>query len=191
MKSWEIVSMDQGSTSWHAWRNEGIGASEAKHLISWSNSEISNYLIKQKTMPRKPFRGNALTRQGNALEPIARRAYEARVGATFSPACIVHREQPWLRASLDGLSFCQTRAVEIKCGAATMERAIAGEISSDYRLQLQYVMAITGFETVDYWCYRPDLEPVIMTIARDDKTIATLILNAGRTWEQVLAARAG
>ena len=191
MKSWELVSMDQGSTSWHAWRNEGIGASEAKHLISWSNSEISNYLIKQKTMPRKPFRGNALTRQGNALEPIARRAYEARVGATFSPACIVHREQPWLRASLDGLSFCQTRAVEIKCGAATMERAIAGEISSDYRLQLQYVMAITGFETVDYWCYRPDLEPVIMTVARDDKTIATLILNAGRTWEQVLAARAG
>ena len=191
MKSWEIVSMDQGSTSWHAWRNEGIGASEAKHLISWSNSEISNYLIKQKTMPRKPFRGNALTRQGNALEPIARRAYEARVGATFSPACIVHREQPWLRASLDGLSFCQTRAVEIKCGAATMERAIAGEISSDYRLQLQYVMAITGFETVDYWCYRPDLEPVIMTIARDDKTITTLIRNAGRTWEQVLATRAG
>ncbi len=52
-------------------------------------------------------------------------------------------------------------------------------------------MAITGFEKVDYWCYRPDLEPVIMTIARDDKTIATLILNAGRTWEQVLAARAG
>jgi hypothetical protein len=59
-----------------------------------------------------------------------------------------------------------------------------------YRLQLQYVMASTGFETVDYWCYRPDLEPVIMTVARDDKTIATLILNAGRTWEQVLAARA-
>ncbi len=190
MKSWKIVSMDQGSPSWHAWRNDGIGASEARYLISWNNSEISNHLIKLKTTPQKPFRGNALTRQGNALEPIARSAYEARMGATFSPACIVHREQPWLRASLDGLSICQTRAVEIKCGAATMERAVAGEISSDYRLQLQYVMAITGFESVDFWCYRPDLEPVFMTIARDDKTIATLIRNAGLAWEQVIVARA-
>jgi hypothetical protein len=56
-------------------------------------------------------------------------------------------------------------------------------------MQVQYVMAITGFEAVDYWCYLPDLEPVLMTIPRDEAIIAKLIQNAAVAWEQVIAGR--
>jgi putative phage-type endonuclease len=189
MKSWKIVNLEQRSPKWHAWRDEGIGASEARYLISWANGDISPYLVKIKTAPTKPFKGNALTRQGRALEPAALSAYVKRVGRPFSPVCIVHCEQPWLRASLDGLCSCQTRAVEIKCGSATHAKALAGGIPHDNFLQVQYVMAITGFEEVDYWCYLPDLEPVLMTVPRDEAIIGKLIQNAAIAWKQVLAER--
>jgi putative phage-type endonuclease len=189
MKPWKIVKMEQRSPEWHAWRNDGVGASEARYLINWSKGELSPHLIKIKTTPSKPFWGTKATRMGRNLEPIALSAYEKRVGSSFTPVCIEHRKRSWLRASLDGLSDCHTRAVEIKCGPATHTKAVAGEIPHDNLMQVQYVMAITGFEAVDYWCYLPDLEPVLMTIPRDEAIIAKLIQNAAVAWEQVIAGR--
>jgi putative phage-type endonuclease len=189
MKPWEIVNLEQRSPKWHAWREAGIGASEARYLINWNNGELSPHLIKIKTTLGKPFWGNKAMRLGRLLEPVALSAYEKRVGSSFTPVCIEHRKQPWLRASLDGISDCHTCAVEIKCGHATHAKALAGEIPHDNLMQVQYVMAITGFEEVDYWCYLPDLEPVLMTIPRDEAIIAKLIQNAAIAWEQVIAGR--
>jgi putative phage-type endonuclease len=189
MKPWKFVNLEQRSPKWHAWRNEGIGASEARYLINYCHGELAPHLIKIKVTPPKPFWGNKAMQQGRLLEPVALSAYEKRVGSSYTPVCIEHRKQSWLRASLDGLSACHTRAVEIKCGKAALAKAVAGEIPHDYLMQVHYVMAITGFEAVDYWCYLPDLEPVLMTIARDEAIIAKLIENAAIAWEQILAGR--
>jgi putative phage-type endonuclease len=189
MKLWKVVTMNQGSPAWHGWRRNGIGASEARYLIGWNTGLPSELLFKIKTEEDRPFRGNARTRQGQELEPIARSAFEQRVQRRYEPVCIEHVEQPWLRSSLDGLSSCGRFALEIKCGPVALAKAAAGEISHDYRAQLQYILAITGFPEIDFWCYMPDDQPVCITIPRDQDHIDRLVENAAVMWARIARFR--
>jgi len=189
MKLWKTVSLDQGSPAWHDWRRNGIGASEAKYLIGWNTGLPSDYLFKLKTGESKPFRGNRITNLGHQLEPIARRAFENRVRRSYQPMCIEHVRQPWLRSSLDGLSSCGRFALEIKCGKVALTKAAAGEISDEYRAQLQYILAITGFPEIDFWCYMPDVQPVRITVPRDQDHIDRLVENAAMMWMRILKSR--
>jgi putative phage-type endonuclease len=189
MKLWKAVTMNQGSPAWHGWRRNGIGASEARYLIGWNTGLPSELLFKIKTEEDRPFRGNARTRQGQELEPIARSAFEQRVQRRYEPVCIEHVEQPWLRSSLDGLSSCGRFALEIKCGPVALAKAAAGEISHDYCAQLQYILAITGFPEIDFWCYMPDDQPVCITIPRDQDHIDRLVENAAVMWARIARFR--
>ena len=72
------------------------------------------------------------------------------------------------------MSADRSRIVEIKCGEATFAKACDGEIPANYRAQMQHQLLVTGLATIDYWCYDPDDDGVLMTVKRDDDYIAKL-----------------
>lgn len=86
------------------------------------------------------FAGNEATRRGQALEPVARRAYELCCGVAAPPCDFVtHPKHVWMGATPDGL-IGERGLLEIKC---PMHRAHT-ELPPHYMAQVQGQLEITG-----------------------------------------------
>jgi predicted phage-related endonuclease len=110
---------------------------------------------------------------GTELEPVARRAYEKRTGRSMVPRCVQSTRHDWLRASLDGMSLDWGTVVEIKCG------------ESAYRAQVQHILAATGLRWLDFWCYWPGCEPVLVSVTRDNAYIERMLAAEAEFWAAV------
>ena len=56
--------------------------------------------------------------------------------------------------------------------------------------QLQHILAVTGLEAIDFWCYLPKKPPVLVTVARDEGYIGRLLEEEAAFWAEVVAERA-
>jgi putative phage-type endonuclease len=189
----DIISLEQGTADWLAWRHEGIGASEADAVMGRNRWKSAKSLLKEKAAPArtKSFVNSAMAR-GTALEPEARRLYRKRTGHSVEPACLQSHAHPWLRASVDGICTHQQRLVEIKCGEKVYAHSAAhGTVPDYYMGQLQHILAVTGYEAIDFWCYLPDQPPVLIPIQRDEAFIAQMLASETAFWSQVQNARSG
>lgn len=66
------------------------------------------------------FSGNASTRHGKQMEPVARAQFIAKTGLVVSETgSVVHPEMPWLSATPDGVIESQNAILEIKCPNVT------------------------------------------------------------------------
>lgn len=126
--------------------------------------------------------------RGNQLEPIARAAYEERIEESADPICLQSKQYPWLRASLDGMTSSGDRAVEIKCGEVAYKMASQKkQPPPHYYGQLQHILAVTGLDEIDLWCYQPNLPSILITVPRDEAYLNVLLKAEERFWEQVTA----
>jgi len=168
----EII-LEQGSTVWLTWRNEGIGASDAATIMGENRFKSPQVLLYEKKhqIIEPP---NAAMMEGTQLEPQARMAYKKTAGVNVEPLCIESLEYPWLKASLDGISNKRDSLVEIKCGKSAMREAQRGAIPKYYYGQIQHQLMITGLEKIDYWCYRPEEGGILLEAQRDDSYIGKL-----------------
>lgn len=149
-----METMEQRTGSWLAWRNKGIGASDAAAVLGISPWMTPYQLWEQKTGRRKPFEGNWATERGNAMEGPARRYFEALTDLDMPPALVEHPEYPFIRASLDGLSRSPYRILEIKCpGKDDHQKAIEGKVPEKYIPQLQHQLMVTGAEFAYYFSF--------------------------------------
>ncbi len=127
-----MITLEQGSPEWLAWRDNGIGASEIFALAcfagdigfkdenprpiskqpSWVQTPAGLYRRKLGLEP--PVVVNANMARGNRLEPQIRDAFNATFHAETKPVC-VEAQQPW-QVSLDGYARPNGSAVilEIK-----------------------------------------------------------------------------
>ncbi len=186
--SFAIVDLAETSPDWQRWRHDGIGASEAPALMGESPWRSPQALFAAKVAPLRWHAERAARRQ---LEAEARRHYARRTGLAVAPHCLVADDTPWLRASLDGIDLAARRAVEIKCGVATHAAVAASRtVPVHYVGQLQQTLAVTGFEAIDFWVWRPGKPAVLLTVARDEDYIARLRLRASAFWAAAMAARA-
>ncbi len=184
------VSLSQGTADWLEWRNDGIGASDAPTIMGENPWKKPSALMDEKLGLGKPFTGNAATRRGVALEPIARKQYEEDNSIEVEPLCLQSAKYPWLRASLDGISADHQHVVEIKCGESVYKKtASTRKVPQYYMGQLQHILAITGLPSIDFYCYLPDRNPVCLNVPRDDVYISKLIATEEEFWEKVLEKR--
>lgn len=184
------INHRQGSGAWHAWRNQGIGASEAAAILGeypWKN--------RKKVMAEKcgligdTFNSAAMA-FGTATEPEARSRYITAKGTHVEPVCIQSTTHDWLRASLDGLALDGSLVVEIKCGPSVQAHTAKFRQPPRYYIgQLQHILAVTGLGEIDFWCYLPGEEPVHVTVARDEAYIARMLEAEAAFWLEVLAFR--
>lgn len=184
------IQHEQGSADWHAWRSQGIGASEAAAILGENPWKSRKRVMAEKCGLIGGSSNSAAMAFGTATEPEARRRYIAEVGTHVEPVCIQSTTHDWLRASLDGLAPDGSVVVEIKCGKSVQAHAVKFRQPPRYYMgQLQHILAVTGLESIDFWCYLPGEEPVHVTVARDDAYIERLLVVEAAFWLEVLAFR--
>ncbi len=171
-----IDNLAQGTPDWHDWRKTVIGASDAPSIMGENPWKSKNALIEEKLGSKSAFSGNYATRRGTQLEPEARNVYQQSKNKRVTPAILQCRLRPWQAASVDGINLEQRYVVEIKCGVKSYEYTEkTGEVPVYYKAQLQHILSITGFESIDYFSYLPGKEPIYILVRRDDEYINSLI----------------
>jgi putative phage-type endonuclease len=218
--SFHIIDHDQGSIPWLRWRHDGIGGSDAPALMGenpWRSAKllfaeksapsrfgpeppppaqtpISGYVPRAPVAPPPPPDRNyrSAASRGTALEPYARQLYNRHVGAELIANCLQSRARPWQRASLDGLCLRTNRVVEIKCGDKVYGHVEAtNRVPGYYVGQLQHILAVSGFDAIDFWVWLPGKTPLLITVPRDEEYIARLTAAEAEFWAKVEAARTG
>lgn len=186
------IEHEQGSAVWHAWRNQGIGASEAAAVLGEYPWKTRKRLLAEKCGLANGSFNSAAMAFGTATEPQARARYIAEIGTHVEPVCLQSTTHDWLRASLDGLSLDGGLVVEIKCGPSVRAHTAKYRQPPKYYVgQLQHILAVTGLGSIDFWCYLPGHAPVHVTVARDEAYIERLLVAEAAFWGEVLAFRAG
>lgn len=160
---------------WLVWRRGGFGGSDAAGVMGEKEAFSSPIeLVLEKTgrtvgRVRQPWEWKAMQR-GIRLEPEARRSYESMTGIQMPPDCLVHPKYPQLRLTADGVNYDVARALEIKCpGKADHKVAQKGEIPAKYVWQCVHTLMVLDLDFIDYFSYREDADPVLLTMKRDFK----------------------
>ena len=171
----KITHLKQGTSKWRNWRKGVIGASDAPTIMGenpWKNIES---LFNEKVGLEPEFKGNANTREGKRLEPIARKFLSSTHELKLQPTIIQDSKHPFLIASLDGIDEDHQYIFEIKCGryAYRHTREIRN-VPLFYKAQLQHMLMITNFEYLYYCSYWPGENAIQYKIHRDDNYIKIL-----------------
>lgn len=124
---------------------------------------------------------NAAMQRGTDLEPEARAAYEAHIGALVEECgLIVCPEFDYVAASPDGLCGADGM-LELKCPQAMakhLEALRTGAHALEYRWQVQTQLWCAGRQWVDVVSYDPrwpdGLQLAITRVARDEAAIEAL-----------------
>lgn len=138
-------------TEWLAWRNKGIGGSDASVICGINKYKSVIELWMEKTGQIEPKESGEAAYWGNILEPIVREEFTKRTGIEvgIEKSILQHPEYPFMLANLDGVIIDPIK----KCGlifeakTASIYNAHEWEldIPEHYQLQVQHYMAVTGF----------------------------------------------
>ena len=116
--------------------------------------------------------------RGNQLEPLARSAYEFLTGNAVKQVCGVYlNEKKELMVSPDGLIPELKKGLEIKCPKMSthIQYIINGCVPSEYVIQVQANLWVTGYKTWDFVSYCPEYQKqpfYLFTVERDEKLMA-------------------
>lgn len=144
-----IVPLTQRTPAWHAWRAQGITASEAPIIVGRSPYQTPWQLWAERSgvRPPKDLSTNPHVQRGIRYEDRVRQGFETRHDTLLLPLCVQSTQYPVLRASLDGLSDAD-QPVELKVPARTTYARVCaqGDQATAYRLawvQLQHQLVVT------------------------------------------------
>lgn len=181
-----IVELEQGTREWLEWRHKGIGASDAATIMGENRFKSAAELLLEKCGPARDFGQNAAMARGTELEPEARRLYIKKTGRDVRPVCLQSTRYDWLRASLDGLAVNHDAVVEIKCGQSAYRTASQTRSVPDYYYgQMQHILAVTGLDSLDFWCYWPGSAPLLIPVPRNVSYIERLLKTEFEFWNHV------
>lgn len=130
----------------------------------WKSADT---LLLEKLGTHPTFRGNARTQLGSTLEPFARERYRTQTRVHVEPAVLQHSQRRWQGACLDGINGAGTRVVEIKCGEKVYAHVQEHREPPPYYVgQLQHILSVTGLDSIDFYCYLPERQPLRLKISR-------------------------
>lgn len=185
-KHFTIVDLQQGTVEWREWRHNGIGASDAPIIMGENPFKSLAQLLTEKRGPTPNARQNSAMALGTKLEPEARRRYIVKTGKDVRPVCLQSTRYEWLRASLDGFAVNHDAAVEIKCGESVYRKTSRSRsVPQHYYGQLQHLLAVTGLDTLDFWCYWPGSRELLVPVKRDANYIERLMKRELDFWNLV------
>ena len=188
--AYTVVNLKQGTTEWLEWRSNGIGASDAPAIMGENPWKSPAHLLSEKLGTARKFGGNAAMARGTALEPEARKRYEAISEVCVTPACLQSNRHEWQRASVDGLAEDGNAVVEIKCGEVVYKKtAGSGQVPGYYIGQLQHILAVTELPHIDFFCWLPNRPEIHLRIKRDDHYIARLIVAEQEFWQRLVGQK--
>lgn len=186
--SYRIVTLDQKSPEWKAWRQGGVGASDAPIILDLSPYMKPHKLwqIKCGLAPEQTM-NSFVEERAQKVENAARATLEMEMGVNFPAVCVEDTERPIFRTSLDG--FCQN---DKDLGTIIMEAKyvgvdkVTGKIPAHHWVQCQYQMAIVGVPDVIYMRSCDGVHFNKDIIKRDDKYIDMMRQEVISFWNLVL-----
>lgn len=155
------INLEQNSPDWEIWRNKGIGSSDAPALLNVSpwktpqelwTEKLASYQDRKEPTGRKE---NSAMKRGRKFEPMVRDLYKNWTGHNPLPACGVHDDYDFLKASFDGLIENEL-ILEIKCpgvrrdGSSDHDIALDKRVPDKYIPQLIHQSLIANVENVHY-----------------------------------------
>ena len=157
--------MEQRSAEWYAARLGKVTASRVADVVAKTKTGYStsrqNYaaelIVERLTGKQGDTYQNAAMAWGTATEPMARSAYEARMGVLVEEIGFVpHPTITMAGASPDGL-VGDKGLVEIKCPftATHIEFLLTGDVPLKYIYQMHWQMACTKREWCDFVSFDP------------------------------------
>lgn len=169
------LNVKQGSEEWFEARRCVVTASEYSKVITSTgkpSKQQAGYLAaliaEMQTNNTDTFSNHWMER-GIILEKDARQFYEMKNNVTVEQVGLIYKDDEKLIAcSPDGL--LPGRGLEIKCPAyATHKKYLKqNKLPSAYVAQVQGSMWVTGLDKWDFLSYHPDLDPLLITIDKDD-----------------------
>jgi putative phage-type endonuclease len=183
-----MSDIEQGSAEWFASRLGKVTASRISDVVAKTKTGYStsraNYMaqlvVERMTNQVAESYSNAAMEWGVEHEPIARAAYEAKMGVLVDQTGSVdHPTIAMSSASPDGL-VGEDGCLEIKCPitATHINTLLGEEINKKYYDQMQWQMACTGRKWCDFVSFDPrmpeGLQLFVKRIPRDDKYLAEL-----------------
>ncbi|WP_076750400.1 lambda-exonuclease family protein [Desulfatitalea tepidiphila] len=182
---YQVIDIQQGSTAWLAWRDSGLGSSDAPTIMGENPWKSRKQLLYEKKNKIR-IKANAAMARGTSLEPEARKKYEEMKKISVHPICLKSSKFDWLLASVDGLSKDGRFVVEIKCGNSVYRNTRStNKVPKYYYGQLQHILAVTDLPMIDFWCYLPDLPGININVYKDDRYIAELLENEMEFWNDL------
>jgi putative phage-type endonuclease len=189
--------MEQRSPEWYAARLGKVTASRVADVMAKTKTGYStsrqNYaaelIVERLTGRQGDFYQNAAMAWGTATEPMARSAYEARMGVLVEEIGFVpHRTIKMAGASPDGL-VGEDGLVEIKCPntATHIETLLSKSIPLKYLYQMQWQMACTGALWCDFVSYDPRMPEEMQLFTERQERSDDTIIDLEREIERFLA----
>jgi hypothetical protein len=110
------------------------------------------------------------TRRGTELEPEARSVYAMENEVEVEEVGFITDDQGRYGCSPDGL-ILPNKGLEIKCPSLSVfvGYVLGGKLPTEYKVQVQASLFITGFEQWDFFAYYPDMKPFQLTVEPDLK----------------------
>jgi putative phage-type endonuclease len=178
-----IHHVRQGSEEWEELRKGKATASEFGRIVTPTQLKFAagakTYAIQKAAeilgIASPPTVPTKWMDQGTEYEPLAFDEFTR----TISPAIQVGFIQPFENASIgaspDGLVGSDA-VLEIKCPKAEtlIEWIIDGELPSEYRLQVQGELWVTGRSHCHFYGWHPEIEPFHLVVERDPKVMWAL-----------------
>ncbi len=182
------VEFEQGSDAWLQWRQGGLGGSDAATIMGLNPWKTKYQLWAEKTGRLEPEPMNANMERGVRCEPIARQKYIAEVGLGSKPACFIHDEFPFMRASLDGISMSGDTIFETKApGVRAYDKIVSQCRVPAYNVpQLQWNMIVSGATRAHFYPYSEDYDTSMLLVMRQDTEMQDrLIEEAAAFWQLI------
>lgn len=210
-----IEALTSGLDEWHARRHKGIGGSEMASVLGLNKYQTAYELWAVKTGREPGFAGNAATYWGQVLEETVAQEYARITGEKIRKTSKHYQSKkyPWLIGNLDRLieknNRHDTKILECKTctddsavdedgvkewGSGNVYKPMGGDVlkeddtvPTNYMLQVQHYMNITGFDTVDLAVlFMRTRQFRIYTIHRNEDIINCEINSSKAFWESVL-----
>lgn len=194
-----IISLQQGTPEWLAWRSQGVTATDAviigADLIGaqlYKDESLRDLWAEKKGLKeRKDLSKNPNVIRGKNLEDVARLAAETHFGDMIVPICVENDKAAFIKASLDGI-LSTGQLVEIKCPhQKTWDDLMLNKSKSNafkrYWIQIQHQLLVAGAKEAFLCLYLEGMPLAIHKIEENKDFQKQLLQKEIAFWKQVLS----
>lgn len=169
----------QRSPEWHAFRKQGIGASDSACILGLNPWKTKRELWLEKLGFGKPVEMNKNIQRGIDLEEPALNWVMKELGIELKPVVLVHNSVSFMYASLDGYNEKLRILVEIKA-----PRKFYDDIPNIYYCQMHHQLCVSEFNMGLFVQYVNNTGK-ILEVKRDQSYIDNLLEKEASFWHCV------